>query len=71
MQKGVTAKENEADLLMGNGTHCKAGKKQCGEAHVRRGKLGEAHAKSSLPRAGTLYCWNSDIKHVLHNPSML
>ena len=36
-----------------NRAHCKAGKKQCGGAHVGRGKLGEARAKSGLPGAGT------------------
>lgn len=53
MQKGVTAKESEADLLMWNCAHCKAGKRQCGGACVRRGRLGEARAKSGLPGAGT------------------
>lgn len=49
MQKGITAKENEVDPLMWNRIHCKTEKKQCGEAHMSKGSLGEIDVKSGLP----------------------
>lgn len=70
MQKGVTAKVNEADLLMWAVLTVKQEKSSVEERTWGEG-AGRGTRHERPPGLGLWCCWDFGIKHVLHNPSVL